>query len=143
MSDPVRNIMTRNPTCCTTETTLQQAAKMMVDHDCGCIPVVGEDGRSPIGTITDRDIACRAVATGKNPLELSVKDCMSTDAVSISEEAKLDECVHLMEKHKIRRILVVDSFGHCCGIVAQADIARYADKKKTGEVVQQVSQPSA
>ena len=143
MSDPVRNIMTRNPTCCSPDTKLQDVAKLMVDHDCGCIPVVGEDGRSPIGTITDRDIACRAVAAGKNPLDLAVKDCMTTDAISVSEEAKLDECVRLMEKHKIRRILVVDAFGHCCGIVAQADIARYADKKKTGEVVHHVSQPSA
>ncbi len=142
MSDPVRNIMTRNPTCCKPETRLQDVARMMVDHDCGCIPVVGEDGRSPIGTITDRDIVCRTIAQGKNPLELSVKECMTSDSVAVSEDAKLDECLHLMEKHRIRRILVVDSFGHCCGIVAQADIARFGDKKKTGEVVQQVSQPA-
>src|SRR5687768_10445141 len=47
MSEPVRTVMTRNPTCCKQEMSLQQVAKMMVDHDCGCIPVVGEDGRSP------------------------------------------------------------------------------------------------
>jgi predicted transcriptional regulator len=141
MSDPVRNIMTRNPTHCSADTSLQEVAKMMVDHDCGLIPVVGTDGSSPIGTITDRDITCRTVAEGKNPLELSAKDCMSSDCVTISEDAKMDECIKLMEKHKIRRILVTDSFGHCCGIVAQADVARYIDKKKTGEVVQEISKP--
>jgi CBS domain-containing protein len=142
MSEPVRTVMTRNPTCCKQEMSLQQVAKMMVDHDCGCIPVVGEDGRSPIGTITDRDITCRSVAQGKNPLELKVQDCMTSETVTVNEEARLEEALNLMEKHKIRRILVVDGFGHCCGIVAQADIARFTDKKKTGEVVQQISQPS-
>ena len=141
MSENVRNLMTRNPTCCNARTTLQEAAKMMIDHDCGCIPVVGEDGRSPIGTITDRDIACRTVGLGKNPLQMTVQDCMTPDSVTISEDAKLEEAMHLMEKHRIRRILIVDSFGHCCGILAQADIARYSDKKKTGEVVNLISQP--
>jgi CBS domain-containing protein len=142
MSEAVRNLMTRNPTCCRPQTTLPEAAKMMIDHDCGCIPVVGEDGRSPIGTITDRDITCRTVGAGKNPLQMTVQDCMTSDIVTLSEEAKLEEAMHLMEKHKIRRILIVDSFGHCCGILAQADIARYTDKKKTGEVVQRISEAS-
>ena len=141
MSDAVRNIMTRNPTCCSPETTLQDVAKMMIEHDCGCIPVCEENGRSPVGMITDRDITIRTVAKGLNPLEMKVRDVMSKETVTISEEAKMDECMHLMEKHKLRRILVVDSFGNSCGIVAQADIARYSDKKKTGEVVQHVSAP--
>jgi CBS domain-containing protein len=141
MSDPVRNIMTRNPTCCTPDTKLQDVAKMMVDHDCGCIPVVEQNSRSPVGTITDRDITCRTVARGLNPMDMTVKDCMTANTVSVSEDAKMDECLSLMEKHKLRRILVLDSFGHCCGIVAQADVARYSDKKKTGEVVQHVSTP--
>ena len=142
MSEAVRNLMTRNPTCCRQQTTLQEAAKMMVDHDCGCIPVVGEDGRSPVGTITDRDITCRTIGVGKNPMQMTVQECMTSNIVTIPEDAKVDEALHLMEKHKIRRILAVDSFGHCCGILAQADIARYSDKKKAGEVVQKISEPS-
>jgi CBS-domain-containing membrane protein len=67
-----------------------------------------------------------------------VQDCMTSDCVTIQEDASLNECVDLMEKKKIRRILVVDSFGKCCGIVSQADIALTGDKKKTGEVVQKV-----
>jgi CBS domain-containing protein len=139
MSEAIRNVMTRNPTCCTPVMSLQQVAKMMVDHDCGCIPVVDKDTNTPIGTITDRDITCRTVAQGKNPLTMTVQEAMSPNCVTIKEDAKLDECLHLMEKHKIRRILVVDAWDKCCGIVAQADIARSVDKKKTGEVVQEVS----
>jgi CBS domain-containing protein len=142
MSEAIRNVMTRNPTCCTPDTSLQEVAKMMVDHDCGCIPVVDKDTKTPVGTITDRDITVRTVAQGKNPTGMKVQEAMTPNCVTIREDAKLDECVHLMEKNQLRRILVVDAWGKCCGIVAQADIARYADKKKTGEVVQEVSKPA-
>jgi CBS domain-containing protein len=142
MAESIRNIMTRNPACCTPEMGLQEVARLMVQHDCGCIPVVDHNTNSPIGTITDRDITCRTVAEGKNPLVMTVQDAMTPDSVTISEDSNLNECVNLMEKNKIRRILVVDSFGKCCGIVAQADIARFGDKNKTAEVVEEVSQPA-
>jgi CBS domain-containing protein len=142
MAESIRKIMTRNPACCTPETGLQEVARLMVQHDCGCIPVVDRNTQTPIGTITDRDITSRTIAEGKNPLEMTVRDAMTSDCVTISEDSNLNECLKLMEENKIRRILVVDSLGKCCGIVAQADIARFGDKKKTGEVVQEVSQPA-
>ncbi len=58
-------------------------------------------------------------------------------------EASLDECLELMQQHRIRRVPVVDENGGCCGIVAQADITRHASKKDTGRVVNEVSKPSA
>ena len=68
----VRELMSRDPAVCTPETSLSDVARLMVDCDCGEIPVVeaGDSGK-PIGVITDRDIACRAVARGLNPLELT------------------------------------------------------------------------
>jgi CBS domain-containing protein len=143
MRETVRNIMTKDPSCCSPDTGLQEVAHMMVEKDCGCIPIVDSSTRAPIGIITDRDITCRVVANGKNPLNMTVRDCMTEDCVTISEDAEIKECLRLMEEHRIRRILVVDSLGKCCGIIAQADIARLGDKKKTAEVVQEVSQPAA
>jgi CBS domain-containing protein len=71
------DIMTPNPACCTPETGLREVAQMLVDHDCGAIPVVSDQqSRRPVGIVTDRDIACRAVAAGKNALELTASDCM-------------------------------------------------------------------
>ena len=133
----VAEIMTKNPACCSPDTSLQEVAKMMVDNDCGCIPVV-QDGE-PIGTITDRDIAVRTVAEGKNPLDLTASDAMTSNVVSVPEDCSLDECCKVMEDHQIRRVLVVDGEGACCGIIAQADIAANASSKDTGEVVQEVS----
>ena len=70
----VKEVMTADPACCTPETGLQEVAQLMIDHDCGEVPVVGnQQSRIPVGVITDRDIVCRAIAKGLNPLELNSK----------------------------------------------------------------------
>jgi CBS domain-containing protein len=139
----VNEIMTASPACCTPDTSLREVAAMFVDHDCGAIPVVdGEDTRRPIGIVTDRDIACRAIAKGLNALELTARDCMSSPSVTVPEDASLDEAIRLMEDNKVRRLPVVDERGRCIGVVAQADIALRAGKGKTAEVVREISEPS-
>jgi CBS domain-containing protein len=136
----VNDVMTPSPECCTTDTGLQEVAKMMVDCDCGAIPVVdGHDSKMPIGMITDRDITCRVVAQGKNPLDLTAGDAMTSTVISVTPDTSLEECLDLMEESQIRRIAVIDDSGAMCGIVSQADVARNADGAKTAEVVQEVS----
>ena len=139
----VSEVMTDSPQCCSPDTGLQEVAQMMVDCDCGCIPVVdGKDSKMPVGMITDRDITCRVVAQGRNPLDLTARDAMTSTVVSVTPETSLEECLNLMEESQVRRIAVVDKNGKICGIVAQADVARNADEQKTAEVVQQVSKAS-
>jgi CBS domain-containing protein len=140
----IKEIMTESPACCTPETSLTEVAAMFVDHDCGAIPVVDSlNTRRPIGVVTDRDIACRAVAKGLNALELTARDCMSSPSVTVSADAGLDEAIKLMEENRVRRLPVVDERGRCIGVVAQADIALSAGKGKTAEVVREISQPSS
>ena len=140
----VSEIMTESPACCTADTGLQSVAQMMVDNDCGCIPIVdSEENAKPVGVITDRDIVIRAVAEGKNPLDLTASDVMTKNVVTVTPEMSVEACCNLMEQQQIRRITVVDDSGKCCGIVAQADIASHADQRKTAEVVQEVSKASA
>lgn len=140
----VKDIMTPDPACCTPDTTLQRVAELMVEHDCGEIPVV-ENAASmkPVGVITDRDITCRAVAKGLNPLTLTASDCMTTPAVTVTPDTPLEDCCRVLEENQIRRVPVVDEGGACCGIVALADIARHAEKRDAGEVVREVSEPSS
>lgn len=140
----VKDIMTPDPACCTPDTTLQRAAEMMVEHDCGEIPVV-ENAASmkPVGVITDRDITCRTVAKGHNPLTMTVAECMTTPCVTVGPDTSLAECCRVLEENQIRRVPVVDAAGACCGIVALADIARHAEKRETAEVVKEVSEPSS
>jgi CBS domain-containing protein len=140
----IEEIMTESPACCTPETSLTEVAAMFVDHDCGAIPVVDSlNTRRPIGVVTDRDIACRAVAKGLNALELTARDCMSSPSVTVSADAGLDQAIKLMEENRVRRLPVVDERGRCIGVVAQADIALSAGKGKTAEVVREISQPSS
>ena len=136
----VKEIMTPSPACCTPRASLRDVTRLMVEHDCGCIPVA-EDG-CVLGVVTDRDIACRVVAQGKNPQELTAADCMSTPPITIREETSVEECCEVLEKHMIRRVMVVDRIGRLCGVVAQADIARRASEGRTAEVVRELSQPT-
>ena len=112
----------------------------MVDYDCGSIPVVeDQQGRKLVGMITDRDITCRTVAMGRNPLEMKVQECMTVPVDYIDQDADMDEVVHLMEQKAVRRVPVVDPDGGCCGIVSQADIAAGAPKVDTADVVRVIS----
>ena len=140
----VKEIMTTDPTCCTAETTLPEVARMMVENDCGEIPVVNTKAiKVPIGVVTDRDIVCRTIAKGLNPLELTVGDCMSEPCVSVTPEMTLEECCRVLEENQIRRVPVVDAHGFCCGIVALADIALQTKKNVAGDVVKEVSERTA
>ena len=138
----VKHVMTRDPACCTPDTTLRAVAEMFVDHDCGAVPVVeSHESMKPLGIVTDRDIACRAIAKGANALDLSARDCMTSPCVTVREDQSLDECIEAMEENRVRRLIVVDEFDRCCGIVSQADIALHAPKRKTAEVVREISEP--
>ena len=139
----VRDIMTENPACCTPETSLQEAARLMADNDCGCVPVVeNEENKKPVGVITDRDICCRAVAEGKDVASTTVGECMTAECVTVTPETSVEDCCNAMEQNQIRRAVVVDESGSCCGMVAQADIALQAGEEQAGEVVKEVSKPT-
>lgn len=130
--------MTPDPQCCTAEQLLHEVAQLMVECDCGEIPVVDGDQKL-IGVVTDRDIVCRVVARGMNPTAVSVKDIMTQPAISVGVDASLDAVMGKMEQHQIRRVPVVDERGSCCGIIAQADVALKAEEQDTGELVRAVS----
>jgi CBS domain-containing protein len=139
-----REVMTPKPACGLPATPLPEIAKMLVENDCGAIPIVADSqGRKPIGIVTDRDIACRAVAEGKNVSRLTAGDCMSAPCLTTGEDTSLEDCCRLMEANRVRRLVIVDPSGGCSGIISQADVALRASESKTGEVVRRVSQPTA
>lgn len=138
MGKLARDVMTPDPACCTPTTTLEQVAKMMAQNDCGEIPVI-DSSDQPIGVVTDRDIVCRIVAEGKNPIAYTAEMCMSQPVVTVRSDAPLAEVVSIMEKHQIRRVPVVDERGGCAGIISQADVAWTGDTGEVAELVRQVS----
>ena len=136
-------LMTLDPACCTAETNLQYVAQLMAAYNCGCIPVVESlESLKPVGIVTDRDIVLQTVARGQNPLALTAGEIMSSPVAAVSPEATVDECCQVLEANQIRRVVVVDETGNCCGMIAQADIARQASQQQTADVVREVSLPS-
>jgi CBS domain-containing protein len=136
----VQSVMTPNPACCTTSTPLRDVAQMMVQRDCGQIPVVDEAGM-PVGVITDRDITVRMVASGRDTLAGCAADAMSRPAQTVRTDSPLKDAVCLMEASKIRRVPVVDANGKLAGMVSLADLALSGKDEATVEVVKEVSEP--
>lgn len=139
--ETVNDIMTLKPVACNPETTIEAVARMMASHDCGEIPVLDVDQR-PIGIITDRDITCRTIALGKNPLSMKAVEIMSVPVVTVSPEMSIERVCAIMELKLIRRVVVVDDHGKCCGVVSLADIAKSGDESMIYNMFRELSQPS-
>jgi len=138
----IREIMTPSPAFATPETGLRDVARMMAENDCGAIPVMGDGATRALGIVTDRDIAIRAVANGKNPLDLKASDVMSGPAVTVKSDETVENATALMGDRQVRRLIVLDARGVTCGIVSQADVAQHAGKRETAKLVQEVSAPA-
>jgi CBS domain-containing protein len=138
MGKEIREVMTSKVCSIDADKPVAYAAKMMRDEDVGLAPIV--EGDRLVGTLTDRDIAIRVVAEGRDPQSTSVREVASTDLVTVDPEQELDEALRLMAQHQIRRLPVVEEDGRLVGVIAQADVARQADDRQTGEVVERISQ---
>lgn len=139
MAKTVREVMTSKLCSIDTDKTVAYAAKMMRDEDVGIAPIV--EGDRLVGVLTDRDIAVRVVAEGRDPKQVKVTEAASRDLVTLDPQQDLDEALRLMARHQVRRLPVVEN-GKLVGIVAQADIALGESEKKTGELLEAISAPS-
>jgi CBS domain-containing protein len=131
--------MTTDPRSITPRDVVVEAARLMRDEDIGSLPVT-EEGRL-VGMLTDRDIAVRVVAEGRSPNSTTVGEVLSPDPVAAGPDQDLDEALHLMAQHQVRRLPVVED-DRLVGILAQADVALEEKEKKIGELVESISQPS-
>jgi CBS domain-containing protein len=138
----VKDVMTEGPTWCTKDTSLTDVARLMVQADCGIIPVVEGNDHKLIGVITDRDIVCRTLADGKDPYQMAAGDCMTVPPLAVPPNADLDAAARLMKEHQVRRVFVQDDSGRCLGVISQADLARSAPDRQTADVIKRVSQPA-
>lgn len=117
--------------------TVQSLAKRMRELDIGSIPI-GENDRL-IGMVTDRDIALRAVADGRDPALLTAREVMSKGIVYCRDDEDLEDAVRIMEQKQIRRLPVVDEKKRMVGILSLGDVSHSASRQLTGEVAAAVS----
>jgi CBS domain-containing protein len=117
----VKDVMTTSPFCCKPSDRLDRVAKMMLEHDCGAIPVC--EGAKLVGMITDRDITCRAVAAGKAPGSVAVREVMTKTVYAVRQDENVEAAIDLMKSKLIRRLPVLNDAGDVVGIVSPSDLA--------------------
>jgi CBS domain-containing protein len=134
----VRDLMTPEAKSCTTFTTLNSAAQIMWENDCGCIPIVDSEG-CVVGMITDRDICMSAYLQGvaltgslvTNAMSKQVFCCKPDDDVAAAEE--------MMREKQVRRLPAVDAQNHLVGVISLSDIAREGEHEQSAKVARQVT----
>ena len=134
----VRDVMSHDVDVCSPDDTIQSVAQKMRDGDYGSVPVGSRDALQ--GTITDRDITIRAVATGKGG-DTRVREVMTTNVITCFEDDSTDDAADVMREHQIRRLPVVDKNKRVVGIVAIGDLAVEESRKTAGKTLRDVSQP--
>ena len=139
MAKSVRDAMTEDPHSIGASASVVEAARLMREEHIGSLPII--DNEQLVGMITDRDITTRVVAEAADPKLTSVGDVYSQDLISVEPESDLEEALLLMARHQVRRLPVVDN-GKLVGIVAQADIALTENEKKSGKLLEAISEPS-
>ena len=138
MSKTVQEAMTADPVTISRSDSVVSAARLMESADVGSVPVV-EQG-TPVGIVTDRDIAIRVVAQGKDPQQTQVGEIATDQPYYVHPDQDLDEALELMAYRKVRRLPVVDD-GQLVGMLAQADVVHEAKEKKAAQVIEEISQP--
>ena len=136
-----RDLMTRDVTTCTAETSLRQVAEMMESENVGSIPVV-ENGRL-LGLVTDRDIVCRIIAEGRDTHTTTAREAMTDDLITCLPEESVIDAIHKMGECQVRRILVCDPTGRLRGILSIGDVALEAERDmEVARALEQISEPN-
>ncbi len=135
-------VMTTDPVCCLPNDSVAKTAALMKSENIGSLPVIeNEQTRKLVGIVTDRDLALKVVAEGRDPQTTKVEAVMTHNVVTCRAEDDLQKALDAMAKHQLRRIPVVDNDNKILGIIAQADVATRANQpEKTAEMVMEISQ---
>jgi CBS domain-containing protein len=134
--------MTKNPVCCLPDDTVAKVAQLMKSTDIGSVPIV-EDERSKrlVGIVTDRDLAVKMVAEGRDAETATAEEVMSRGVVTCHPQDDVETAVDAMSGNQLRRLPVVDDSGKIVGIIAQADVATRVNRSEaTAAMVKEISQ---
>ena len=128
----IDQLMKKDPVVCQAADSLNEAARIMWEHDCGFVPVVDAE-RKVVGVITDRDICMCAYTRGADLMVLRVSDAMSTLVRSCKPGDTLASAENTMEGAQVRRLPVVDDEARLIGILSLSDLARRSGRARKGD----------
>lgn len=135
----IRDIMSTDVQTAAPSDTIQAVAQRMASGDFGFVPVV--DGGRLVGTITDRDLAIRAIAAGAGP-DTPVSDVMTHDVVACSDDEDPKAVLDLMGSKQIRRLPILKD-GQLAGVVSLGDLSTKVKEKYAGEALEDISRSPA
>ena len=124
----IEDIMTRDVKTCRPGETLADAARIMWDHDCGCVPVVNQRNEV-IGMLTDRDVCMAAYTQGRPLVDIPVKDAMSRNVFGVGPGDTIELAEAMMKRHQIRRLPVLGFEKQLVGILSLNDVVISAVNK--------------
>ncbi|HET9590535.1 MAG TPA: CBS domain-containing protein [Anaerolineales bacterium] len=138
-----KDIMTEDLVYASPQDAVTRVAQLMKTEDIGPVLIVdNEESRTLVGIVTDRDLALKVVAEGRDPNTTKVDEVMTRKLVTCRAEDDVDVAMKAMAQYQLRRIPVVDDGMRLVGIIAQADVAtRAGEPEKTAEVVKEISEP--
>ena len=139
MSKVVRDAMTPNPRTVNLHDSVVAAARIMEEEDVGSVPVVDADNLLA-GMITDRDIALRVVAAGRDPRSTTTGEIATKQVSPAYPDEPLGEALEQMAYRQVRRLPVIED-DRVIGILAQADVVHEVRDRKAGHLVEEISQP--
>lgn len=136
----VKDKMTKNVAYVSPNTSITETAQLMQRHNIGSVPVV--DDNNLVGIVTDRDIVVRNIAHGNDPRSTPVSDIMTTNVITVTPDADMEEVTSKMAINQIRRVPVVEN-NRLVGILAIGDMA--TDRRfnmEASEALSEISRPS-
>ena len=137
-----RDVMTENLVFAIPEDTVSDVAQLMKKEDIGPVLIVdNERSKTLVGIVTDRDLAIKVVAEGRDPQSTRVEEVMTRKLITCYADEDVENAMKSMAQYQLRRIPVVGENMKLVGIISQADVATRVDEpEKTAEVVREISQ---
>jgi CBS domain-containing protein len=148
--DSVRayELMTRSVVTVQPDYTVEHAAQLMSNNNCGALPVV-DNGNRLVGILTDRDLTVRSTGLGRDPRQTLVEDCMTHGSFACHANNSIKDCMRQMSRHQIRRLPIINDQNQVIGMISQADLARYTGaypgrggRRAMADVISAISEPT-
>jgi CBS domain-containing protein len=132
----VSETMTGEVLCCAADSTLNDAAHLMWERDCGFVPVTERESGRLVGIVTDRDLCMAAYTKGRPLHDIPIGEVMSREVVSVKAEEDVARAFELLRRHQLHRLPVLDARGELVGVVSLSDLARVAERRRGAEAEQ-------
>lgn len=136
----IKDVMNEVSVVCTEEMPLTKVFRLMLENDCGCIPVVESYAHPvPIGSISEKDICLQIVGKNRDPQRLTAANVMNGNICKAKNTATVFDCLNLMQNREADRLFVLDAKGAICGTIKRTELEAVRSRQHIDDLYNQVS----